>query len=52
LPVSLALAVGFRLVWVCAKLGNRSAIGVQRALWDAGLNVPALTAVQKQEIAR
>lgn len=38
LPVRLA----YRIIWITAKLGSRNARGVQRAMWDAGLNVPPL----------
>lgn len=36
LPVRLA----YRIIWLTGKLGSRNAQDVQRAMWDAGLNVP------------
>ena len=36
LPVSLA----YRIIWLTGRLGSRNARDVQRAMWDAGLNVP------------
>jgi hypothetical protein len=43
LPVRLA----YRIIWLTAKLGSRNARDVQRAMWDAGLSIPPLTAEQR-----
>lgn len=40
--------VAFWLVWLMAKTGQRHAIAIHQAMWDAELAVPPITQDQKQ----
>ncbi len=38
----LPIAFAYRIVWAMAKLGNRTARDVYRAMWDANLDLPRI----------
>lgn len=38
----LPIALAYRIIWAMAKTGNRNAIDVYNAMWDANLSMPLL----------
>lgn len=38
LPVRLA----FRIIWLCARMGNATAIDIYKAMWKAELDLPVI----------